>query len=62
MGKIAEIKLPKTPPLPSVPAPPKQSVESEIYRNNRESMRTTPMTPQVYPTFMGRKTFGGRGY
>lgn len=62
-SKIAQVKLPKLAPLPQPPAAPKQqqSVQSQIYRNNREAMRSTPMTPQAYPAFMG-KPFGGRGY
>lgn len=64
MSKIAQVKLPKIAPAPQTPPAPKpqQSAESQIYRNHRESMRAVPMTPQKYPSFMGRTGWGGRTY
>lgn len=64
MSKIAQVKLPKIAPAPQVPAPPKrqQSIQSQIYRDNREAMRAVPMTPQRYPNFMGKTGWGGRTY
>lgn len=56
MSKIAQVKLPKIAPAPQTPAPPKrqQSIQSQIFRDNREAMRAVPMAPQRYPRFMGR--------
>jgi len=63
MSKIPQVKVPKAPPILAAPPPRRQqSVQSQIYRDNREAMRAIPMTPQAYPSFMGKKTFGGRGY
>lgn len=57
--KIAPVKLPKIAPLPRVSAPPKlqPSVQSQIFRNNRQAMRAVPMAPQKYPRFMGKTSF-----
>lgn len=54
-SKIAQVKMPKLPAL-AQPGPPKPqpSVQSTIFRNNREGMRAVPMAPQRYPKFMGR--------
>lgn len=56
-AKIPQIKFPKIAPAPQTPPSPKtqQSVQSQIYRNNREAMRAVPMAPQKYPRFMGRQ-------
>lgn len=58
-SKIAAVKLPKIAPLPRVPVPPKPqpSIQSQIFRNNREAMRAVPMAPQKYPRFMGKTSF-----
>ena len=56
MSKLAQIKFPKIAPAPQTPAVPKAqpSVQSQIFRNNREAMRAEPMLPQRYPRFMKR--------
>lgn len=58
-SKIPQVKLPKIAPLPQTPAPPKQqtSIQTQIFRNNREAMRAVPMAPQKYPKFMGKTGF-----
>ena len=60
MSKVPKITFPKIAPAPSMPASPKQqpSVQSQIFRNNREAIRADPLgqdqIPQKYPRFMKR--------
>lgn len=60
MSKTPTFPMPKTPPALTLPAAPKPqpSVQSQIFRSNREAIRADPLgqdsVPQKYPRFMKR--------
>jgi len=60
MSKIPQVKLPKIAPPPAFPQAPKPlpSIQSQIFRSNREAIRADPLgqdaVPQKYPRFMKR--------